>query len=394
MKVKMYTCGPSTYQPAHIGNYRTFLFEDILQRYLEYLGYKVERLITLTDIEDKAIVQARKEGVSIEELSSRNEKLFFETCEKLRIKRPSLTIRASTIAAKAAELTGILLAKGFAYKYVKEGLENVYFDPLKFSGFGKLAHLDMNKWPKKKRRFHLDTYPGAPWNRGDFVLWHGCRNEETVCWDTNLGKGRPAWNMQDAAMVIEHLGYSVDVACGGIDNLVRHHDYTLAVAEAVSGKPFARYWLHGGHLYVKGRKMSKSYGNIIYPQDFDARGYTSEHLRFFLIHGRYRKKLNFTWKKLAEAKTELDNVRRAIVQLSKSKVSASTPRAHVLSHSILVTFGKQMDSNLDVKLAFDSLRKTVFTLRDLGRKGKLSLDDANAAVTDLQRVDCVLQVLF
>jgi cysteinyl-tRNA synthetase len=276
MQVKMYTCGPSTYLRPHIGNYHTFLFEDILQRYLEYLGYRVTRLITLTDVEDKAIAQAEKERLSVEELTRRNEAIFFRDFELLKIKMPDYTVRASAVVNQAATLIKTLMEKGYAYRYTHAGAKNVYFDPLKFGGFGKLAHLDMSKWSKKKRRFHKDTYPGTPWNKGDFILWHGCVEGETVCWETAIGKGRPAWNIQDAAMVTKHLGFSVDVACGGIDNLVRHHDYTLAVAEGVSGKEFAKYWLHGAHLFVDGKKMSKSKGNVYYPEDLIAKGYRSD----------------------------------------------------------------------------------------------------------------------
>ena len=150
-KVKMYTCGPSTYQRPHIGNYRTFLFEDILQRYLEYSHYKVLRLITLTNIEDKAITQAEKEGVTVEQLTSRNEAILFEDFERLRIKRPDYSVRASTIVDQAVKLIKDLLDKGIAYKYLYQGRENIYYDPVKFPGFGKLAHLNMKNWPKHKR---------------------------------------------------------------------------------------------------------------------------------------------------------------------------------------------------------------------------------------------------
>jgi cysteinyl-tRNA synthetase len=262
----MYTCGPSTYQRAHIGNYRTFLFEDVLQRYLEYLGYEVTRLITLTDVEDKAIAQAKKENLSLEELTSQNEEEFFRDFELLKIKVPDYTVRASTVVEQAVNLTKTLVEKGLAYWYRHEGAENAYFNSLKFRGFRKLAHLDMNRWPRKKRRFHKDTYPGTPWNRGDFVLWHGCKRGDSVCWETEVGAGRPAWNIQDAAMVTKHLGFTIDVACGGVDNLVRHHDYTIAVAEGVSGSQFAKYWLHAAHLFIDGKKTSKSRGNVHYPR--------------------------------------------------------------------------------------------------------------------------------
>jgi cysteinyl-tRNA synthetase len=394
MKVKMYTCGPSTYQRPHIGNYRTFLFEDVWQRYLEYLGYKVTRLITLTDVEDKALAQAKKEARSVEELTSQHEDTFFNDFTLLKIKVPDYTVRASTVVDQAAKLTATLVKKGLAYWHRRKGAENAYFDPLKFEGFGKLARLDMSKWPKKKRRFHRDTYPGTPWNRGDFVLWHGCKKGDSACWETEIGKGRPAWNIQDAAMVTKHLGFTLDVACGGVDNLVRHHDYTIAVAEGVSGKQFARYWLHGAHLFVDGKKMSKSQGNVYYPADLLAKGYRNDHVRFFLIYGQYRKKLNFTWKKLAETSRRLDAFKGMVQDLEKAEAAHSSERAKKLAASIVSGFEEDMDNDLDVKAAFDALYTTVVALHKLMKQGKLSAEEAKVAVKGLRRVDSVLQVIF
>jgi cysteinyl-tRNA synthetase len=394
MKVKMYTCGPSTYQRPHIGNYRTFLFEDVLQRYLEYLGYKVTRLITLTDVEDKALAQAKKETRSVKELTRQHEDTFFQDFELLKIKVPDYTVRASTVVDQAAKLTSALVEKGIAYWQRHKGAENAYFDPLKFRGFGKLARLDMSKWPKKKRRFHKDTYPGTPWNRGDFILWHGCKKGDSACWETEIGKGRPAWNIQDAAMVTKHLGFTLDVACGGIDNLVRHHDYTIAVAEGVSGKEFARYWLHGAHLFVDGKKMSKSKGNVHYPADLLAKGYRNDHVRFFLIYGQYRKKLNFTWKKLAETSRRLDAFKGMVQDLEKADAAHSSERVKKLAASIGSSFEENMDNDLDVKAAFDTLYTMVAALHKLMKQGKLSAKEAKAAMNGLHRVDSVLQVIF
>lgn len=245
-QVKMYTCGPSIYQLPHIGNYRTFLYEDILQRYLEYLDYKVERVLNITDVEDKAIEEAEKEDVTLKKLTERNAKIFLEELKMLKAKTPSYIPRSSTTVDQAVSLIEKLLEKGYAYWY--KG--NVYYNPLKFRGFGKLYGLDMSKWPKEKRRFHKDTYPGNRWNRGDFILWHGYKKGDKVYWDAKLGKGRPAWNVQDPAMAVQRLGYKVDMCCGGIDNVIRHHDYVIAVVEGVTHEQFARYWLHGAHLYV------------------------------------------------------------------------------------------------------------------------------------------------
>lgn len=393
-EVKMYTCGPSTYQRPHIGNYRTFLFEDIVQRYLEYLGYEVTRMITLTNIEDKAIDYAEAAGVSIEELTNRNEAIFFKEFEQLRIKRPQFTIRASTIVDQALKLIKALIEKGIAYKYTHKGAKNVYFNPLKFKGFGKLAHLDMNEWPKKTRRFHLDTYPGMPWNKGDFILWHGCKIGEKVCWESEFGKGRPAWNIQDAAMVTKHLGFNIDLACGGIDNMVRHHDYTISIVESVSGKQFAKYWLHGGHLFVEGKKMSKSSGNVLYPETLTERGYRNEHVRFFLIYGDYRKRQNFTWKKLEQTRIQLDKFKLMVKDLQQANFGGQSIKGEEIARSIKKHFQDHMSCNLDVKAAFDSLYADVSDLYALLKENKLTNRDSAVAIRSLVDIDVVLQVIF
>ena len=391
MRVKMYTCGPSTYQPAHIGNYRTFLFEDILQRYLEYLGYNVKRLMTLTDVEDKAIAQAKKENLTVEGLTYKNEAVFFKDFELLKIKTPDYPIRASTAVDQATNLITELNKKGYAYWDIYKDAKNVYFDPLKFKGFGKLAHLDMTKWPKKKRRFHKDTYPGTPWNRGNFVLWHSCKQDD-ACYQTPIGSGRPAWNLQDAAIVTKHLGFTIDVACGGIDNLVRHHDYTLAISEAVSGKPFSKYWLHGGHLFVDGKKMSKSRGNVYYPNDILSKGFRSTQLRFFLIYGPYRKKLNFTFEKLTQTSRKLDSFKNMVSELQRVKLNSQTEKQETLTSNIASDFENHMNNDLDVKLAFDNLYETTSELYEM--RQSLSSKDVNKLLNGLCMVDSVLQCIF
>jgi len=391
MHVKMYTCGPSTYQPAHIGNYRTFLFEDIVQRYLEYLGYDVKRLMTLTDVEDKAISQAKKENLTVEELTRKNEAVFFKDFELLKIKKPDYPVRASTAVDQAVKLISKLVDSGYAYFYIYEGVKNIYFDPLKFKGFGKLAHLDMSKWSRKKRRFHKDTYPGTPWNKGDFVLWHGCKQGD-VCYQTSIGSGRPAWNIQDTAIVTKQLGFTVDVGCGGIDNLVRHHDYTLAVAEAVSGKQFSRYWLHGGHLLVEGKKMSKSKGNVYYPSDLLAKGFSSAQLRFFLIYRPYRKKLNFTFDKFVQTTKKLDSFKNMVADLQQTKSSSQTEMQEGLISKITSDFENYMNNDLDVKSAFDSLSKTIKEIHAI--RQLLSSKDIKNLMNALEKVDSVLQCIF
>lgn len=387
--VKMYTCGPSTYLLPHIGNYRTFLFEDILQRYLEFLGYEVQRLMTLTDVEDKAIAQAKKDKLTIDQQTSKNASILFQDFKLLRIKTPDYAIRASSTVDQAAKLTSQLLDKDYAYKFTHEGSENVYFNPLKFKHFGELAHLDMSKWPKKKRRFHLDTYPGTPWNMGDFIIWHGCKSDD-VCYDSQIGRGRPAWNIQDAAIVTKHLGFSIDVACGGIDNLVRHHDYTLAITESVSGIEFSKYWLHGAHLFVNGKKMSKSTGNVYYPTDIVKQGYTGEQLRFFLMYKCYRKKLNYTYDKFSAVSKKLLFLKNMVNDLEET-IKEPDPKDSLVSN-LAADFENSMNNDLDVKTAFDNLFEKI---RFLHKKRKtLSSKNLKKILNDLHRIDSVLQCIF
>jgi cysteinyl-tRNA synthetase len=388
--VKMYTCGPSTYQRAHIGNHRTFLYEDVLQRYLEYLGYKVTRLITLTDVEDKAILQAKKEGVPLGELTQKNEAVFFKDFELLRIKTPDLPVRASMAVDQAAALVAKLVDMGYAYWWTYRGVKNAYFDPLKFKGFGKLAHLDMNKWPKRHRRYHKDTYPGTPWNMGDFIIWHGC-GLEGVCYTTAIGCGRPAWNIQDVAIVTKNLGFTIDVACGGIDNLVRHHDYNIAIAESVSGKQFSRIWMHGGHLLVDGEKMSKSIGNVYYTSDVIAKGFSGAQLRLFLIYGAYREQLNFTFEKLGETTRKLDALWGMIRDLRQTKASEKCQGDSYVGR-LRGEFEAHMNNDLDVKGAFNTLSRTV---AEIHQKRKTLADvEIKNVLTDLEKIDTVLQCLF
>jgi cysteinyl-tRNA synthetase len=265
---------------------------------------------------------------------------------------------------------------------------------LKFEGFGKLDRLDMSSWPSKKRRFHKDTYPGSPWNKGDFILWHGCKKHDNNCWETEIGAGRPAWNIQDASIVTKHLGFAIDVACGGIDNLVRHHDYTIAIAEGASDCIFSRYWLHGEHLFVNSKKMSKSRGRVYYIEDLLTKGFQNEELRFFLIYGHYREKLNFTWKQLAENSRKIRALRSMLQELENAASSISSENASVFVAKIIPNFERHMNDDLDVKAAFDTLYHTVVTLHRLMKQRKLSDEDAKTAISGLRRINSVLEVIF
>lgn len=387
-EVKMYTCGPSIYQRPHLGNYRTFLLEDMLQRYLEYRGYRVIRTLNFTDIEDKSIEVAQKQKTNVFELTQQCAEVFFEDIKMLRIKPPAYNPRSSTSVEQAVSLIQELLKKGHAYWY--KG--NVYFDALTFRGFGKLAHLDMSRWPRVKRRFHRDTYPGNRWNLGDFILWHGYKEGDTVYWDTVIGRGRPAWNIQDPAMVTQTLGFTIDIFCGGEDNLVRHHDYVIAVTESVSGKPLSHYWLHFAHLLVGEEKMSKSRGNIVYTDDLLKAGYTGEEIRFFLIYGYYRKKLDFSYEKFKNTTLKLKHAYGMVEAIRNTDAKESDKKVKELSERLKPDFEKNMDNDLHTRQAFDGLFRALSQLAALAAKNRISAEDAKRIISTLGSIDNVFQV--
>ena len=383
--VKIFTCGPSVYQKAHIGNFRTFLCEDILVRYLEYKGYNVLRGMNFTDIEDKAIQEAEKTKIPLKKLTDRNIREFTREMRLLRMKIPDHLSRASESVNEAVKIIGQLLDRGIAYWH--KG--NVYFDPLRSPRFGELYGLDMSRWPKKKKRFHKDTYPGIQWNLGDFILWHGCRNHDRYCWETEIGRGRPSWNILDPGMIIQCCDETLSIYCGGIDNLYRHHDYTKAILESVKPYPLSKFWLHCHHLSVDGKKMSKSKGNILYTDTLMRQGYTSRDIRFFLIYGHYRTKLNYSEKRFQK---KIDKLRafQKIVRYIKKHSSKRMKADSRLSKKLQRIFSENMHHDLNVKGAFDSMHTALseYKIEEYPPKRSAGI------LSTLKDIDEVLKVIF
>jgi len=418
-RVKIFTCGPSTYRRPHIGNYRTFLYEDVLVRYLEYSGCTVQRVINFTDVEDKTLEEALEQGRKVEEITSAVADHFARETRLLAIKLPPHIPRSSTSVDQAVELIQRLLEKGCAYWH--EG--NVFFDALKFEGFGKLYGLDLSGWPKKKVRFKRDTYNGRRWNLGDFILWHGesPSNHElhaTAAWDTAIGRGRPSWNIQDPAIITKHLGYTVDINCGGIDNIYRHHDYNIAIIESLSGQEYANIYMHGEHLIVDGKPMSKSRRNILYPEDILDSSCEARQLRFFLLHTHYRKKLNFTVDRFRSACLLLGDIRAAIKALldpgsgrkpsapAELRQSRAYRRARTLRKSweaaaagdlpghIERAFRKNMDDDLHIGAAVDEVYAILMELEARDARSPLAADTRAALESVLTEADTVCRVLL
>lgn len=391
-RVKIFTCGPSTYRRPHVGNYRTFLYEDILVRYLAYRGLEVQRVINFTDVEDKMLEEAVREGRKPRVIAAEVAERFFSEARLLRIRLPRTIARASTSVPQAVSLIRRLLAKGLAYWH--EG--DVFFEPLKYKDFGKLYRLDLRRWPKTKVRFRKDTYHGQRWNLGDFILWHGQRNGDLSVWDTAIGRGRPSWNIQDPAMITEHLGFQVDINCGGIDNLYRHHDYNIAILESLSGKSYANYYLHGAHLIVEGKPMSKSRGNIRYPQDLLGGGLEPHHLRFFLLYKHYRRRLNLTGENLRKAASRLDAL-RSLAALLTAGGGPSLPDAEARRvQAQIAALREDFEGNLDADLSVGKAVDAIFArLAALGRsRQRLPAALARRLRAELGRLDEVLGFLL
>lgn len=397
--VTIFTCGPSVYQRAHIGNFRTFLFEDILARYLEYSGYAVRRGMNLTDIEDKALIEAENRKLNVKTLTEKNVKEFIKDMNLLRMKMPDYLPKASESIDEAAEIIDYLLERKVAYRH--NG--NVYFDPLKFPGFGKLYGLDMSRWPLKRRRFHKDTYPGMQWNLGDFILWHGYKEGDKHYWNTKIGRGRPSWNIQDPSIISKYFDETLSVYCGGIDNLFRHHDYTLAILESIRPYPMARFWLHCNHLHIDGQKMSKSKGNIYYTDTLRRQGYDMAEIRFFLIYGHYRERVNYSDKQMHLAVSKLRTFKRLVSKIKKRAVEIIRPRPPFLKalacrpsgrrwedYKIKKIFTEKMNSDLNVKETFDGLYEAISDIRTY----MLNPSEASGIIKTLKEIDGVFKVIF
>jgi len=393
-EVRLFTCGPSVYNRPHIGNYRTYLFQDILQRYLEYRGYRVLRVLNFTDVEDKAVDEAKRRGLSLFDLTQDNEAIFLREAKRLGIRLPEVIPRSSTSVEQAAELIRVLLDKGHAYRY----RGSVFFDPLTVPNFGKLFGLDLSRWPEKRIRFWRDTYSGKRWNLGDFILWHAAKRGEpdAFVWNTVLGRGRPAWNIQDPAMISQHMGYELDICCGGVDNLYRHHDYNIAVMEAVSGKELAPYWLHGEHLLVRGAKMAKSKGNIIYPEDMFRDGVTPQELRFYLLSVHYRGAMSLTSPRLSGERERLTRIQGCIRALGEGASStAADADADTLERmrEMRLRAEARLDDDLDVPGAVTALERDLSELDRRREQGRLTPGACALALSEVERIDRVLGFL-
>ena len=311
-KVTLYTCGPTVYDYAHIGNFRAYIFEDLLRRYLEFSGYDVLQVMNITDIDDKTIRRSIEEKMSLEDFTDKYTSSFFEDVEALKIIPAHHYPRATEFIPQMIETIKQLEDKGFTYT---TGDGSVFFKISQFSEYGKLANLNPDQL-KSGDRVEDDEY-GKEEGR-DFALWKGLKPQDgDVNWDSPWGKGRPGWHIECSVMSTHYLSNHFDIHCGGVDNIFPHHENEIAQSCAVSGEAFVNYWLHNEHLLVDGQKMSKSMGNFYTLRDLLEKGCSPEALRYTLISTHYRSKLNFTFEKVKAAQKCINKLRELKRRLKK-----------------------------------------------------------------------------
>jgi len=314
--VRMYTCGPTVYNFVHIGNLRTFTFQDILRRWLHARGYQLDHVMNITDVEDKIIRSAAAEQKTIGEYTAVYTQAFLEDAAKLRLQRPERLVKATEHIPDMVAAIQKLEERGYTYR----SDASIYYRIANFPSYGKLSHNDFSGI-RAGARVDVDEYDKA--DARDFVLWKA-KKDEDLAWETPLGAGRPGWHIECSVMAMKYLGETLDIHTGGVDLTFPHHENEIAQSEAITGKQFARFWLHAEHLSIDAQKMSKSLGNFYTLRDLVGMGYAPEAIRYLLASVPYRKKLNFTFEGLKAAATSIERLRNYKLRLETAKFAEGT----------------------------------------------------------------------
>jgi cysteinyl-tRNA synthetase len=375
-EVRMYTCGPTVYDFAHIGNFRTFIFQDILRRFLKLRGFKMNHVMNLTDVDDRIIANAAAAGVNIREYTEKFAQAFFDDCKALSVEAPEHWVRATDNIDGMVKLIERLQKKSFTYD--SEG--SIYYRIAKFPQYGKLSNIDVTGI-QAGARVDNDRYEKE--SARDFALWKAPKPGEHF-WDTEIGKGRPGWHIECSAMAMKYLGETLDIHTGGIDLAFPHHENEIAQSEAATGKPFVRYWLHAEHLLVEGEKMSKSLGNFFTLRDLFAKGYKPSALRFALASVPYRKQLNFTFDGLQSATSSIERLRNFADRLKTGKF----PPGHQKGMAERIA---QSANEFDEGLSDDlNTARALAAIFDLLREVNIAIDKGEFRQGDVPAIQKVL----
>ncbi len=385
--VSMYSCGPTVYNFAHIGNFRANIFADLIRRYIKYKGYKLKHVMNITDIDDKTIRDSRKEGVTLKEFTERYTKYFFDDLKTLNIEKVDIYPRATDHIKGMVELIKKLLEKGYAYK----ANDAIYYNIKKFKEYGKLSHLKIDEL-KAGARVCQDEYDKE--HVHDFALWKFWDKEDgDVFWETELGKGRPGWHIECSAMSMNYLGDTFDIHTGGVDLIFPHHENEIAQSEAATGKPFVNYWIHNEHLLVNNKKMSKSLGNFYTLRDLLKKSYSPRSIRYVLLATHYRQKLNFTFESLKAAENSIKRIDEFMVKLKDVKSEKNNKEIYVLIEKAKSDFEDAMDDDLNVSIALSVVFDFVKKINTFIMNENISKKDAEKAIKLMHNFDSVFGIL-
>jgi cysteinyl-tRNA synthetase len=385
-EVGMYTCGPTVYDYAHIGNYRTFVFQDILRRFLKLRDFKLNHVMNLTDVDDRIIAKAAAAGVGIRDYTQKFVQAFFDDCKTLSIEAPEHWIRATDHIDDMVTLIQKLQQKTYTYN----GEGSIYYRIAKFPDYGKLSKIDV-AGIQAGARVDNDRYEKE--SARDFALWKAPKPGEHF-WETAIGPGRPGWHIECSAMAMKYLGETLDIHTGGIDLAFPHHENEIAQSEAATGKPFARYWLHAEHLLVEGEKMSKSLGNFFTLRDLFGKGYKPSAVRFALASVPYRRQLNFTFEGLQQAASAIDRLRNFADRLTVGKfpegnVPGMADRIKKASGDFDAGLSDDLNTAMALAAVYDFVREANIAMD----KGHFRQGDVAAAQEFLATFDKVFAVV-
>ncbi len=394
--VKLYTCGPTVYNYAHIGNFRSYVAQDILKRYLLYKEYDVKHVMNLTDVDDKTIRDSQKEGVSLKEFTEKYSKAFLEDSKKLNLIPADIYAKATEHIEDMRKLIQTLIDKGYAYK----GEDNsIYYDVSKFKDYGKLSGIKVNEL-KAGARVKQDEYEKEEAN--DFALWKAYSKEDgDVYWDAKFKfdgneeiiRGRPGWHIECSAMSMKYLGETLDIHAGGVDLIFPHHENEIAQSEAATGKQFSRFWFHNEWVLVEGKKMSKRYNNFYTLRDILAKGYSAKAVRYLLMNAHYRSPLNFTFDGLKDAEITVNRLVEFMDKLEEIKNEGYNKNVKDLIAAVKKRFNESLDDDLNMPGAMSAVHEFVSEVNKLIGSGEFGRENAEEVKNAMLEFDEVLGIL-
>jgi cysteinyl-tRNA synthetase len=385
-EVRMYTCGPTVYDYAHIGNYRTFVFQDILRRFLHSRGYRINQVMNLTDVDDRIIQNAAERGISIFDYTAKYIEAFKQDMNALSLEPPEHLVRATDHIEDMVQLIEQLEAKGLTYR--SEG--SIYYRISKFPKYGRLSKVDMSGI-QAGARVDVDRYEKA--DARDFALWKAPKPGEHF-WETHIGPGRPGWHIECSAMAMKYLGDTLDIHTGGIDLAFPHHENEIAQSEAATGHPFVRFWLHAEHLIIDGEKMSKSLGNFFTLRDLLQKGHKPSTIRYLLASVPYRRQLNFTNESVQQAASSVERLRNFVARLKEGKFPAGSNRAMTArAEKAEADFEAGLADDLNTAVALAAIFDLVRDVNTAIDRGEFHSEDVAPVIAAMKKFDAIFAVL-